>query len=416
MDMPPPQQPPSSLTPDLGRDEAALQRLLLAAVRQDDLRAVVLARPDGTICWANATAGSIFGRAVESMVGQALSILFLPDDVANGIPELERAAAHASGHGENDRWMMRADGSAFWATGATVSVRDDGGGLLGFMKLLRNRTDLREHMLSLRSERDALADRIERIAATVAKFAHELRTPLSTVSNAAYLLQALDRGGDGRVVETAELLLRQVERMTRLLDDMPRAVRVERLPRPLQRTRVVLQTEIAEAVAAVATDPADRERIDLVFQAADVELLIDRMHLQQMLTNLIGNAVKYTPDGQPIWVRLSAENSEAVLRVEDRGIGIAPDVLANIFDLFTRASTEAGIGGSGIGLAVVKELVTLNGGTVLAQSEGVGKGAIFTLRLPLAPSGDRTRDEARLVSDASRAEAGGASERSEGAG
>jgi signal transduction histidine kinase len=129
-------------------------------------------------------------------------------------------------------------------------------------------------------------------------------------------------------------------------------------------------------------------------------VLIDRMHLQQMLANLIGNAVKYAPAPGPIQVRLSVEGAEAVVRVEDRGIGIAPDVLADIFELFTRGAHDAGVPGSGIGLAVVKELVALNGGTVLAQSEGVGKGAMFVLRLPLAPGNNVAHDEARLLADA----------------
>jgi PAS domain S-box-containing protein len=393
-----PPQPPVP-PPGAELDEATMQRLLVAAVEQDDLRAVFLARPDGTICWANATAGSLFGHAVEAMVGRPLNVLFLPDDVARGVPELERASARRTGHSEDDRWMMRADGSAFWATGTVVPVRDDAGDLLGYMKVLRNRTDLRELMLGLRAERDAQAARQDRAAGTVATFVHELRTPLSTVSNVTYVLRGLPSEGDSRVLEVAELLQRQVERMTRLTDDLARAVRMESLPKPLRRTRVVLQSEIAEAVAAIAGDPADRERIELIMQATDIELLIDRMHLQQMLGNLIGNAVKYTPQGRPIWIRLLVEGDEAVVRVEDRGIGIAPDVLANIFELFTRASSESGIGGSGIGLAVVKELVALNGGTVLAQSEGIGKGAVFILRLPIAPDEDRAREEAQLVAD-----------------
>lgn len=408
--------PPLQTTPAAAaQSDPAMQRLLLAAVEQDDLRAILLARTDGTICWANATAGSMFGREVEAMVGRPLSILFMPQDVANGVPALEREAAEASGHGENDRWMMRADGSGFWATGAIVAVRDEAGGLLGYMKLLRNRTDLRELMLNLRAERDAQAARRDHTAATVAKFAHELRTPLSTVSNVAYLLQALERDGDSRVPESVELLRRQVERMTRLTDELLREMRTESLPRPLHRTRVVLQAEVAEAIAAVAHDAADHARIEVIREPAAIELLIDRMHLQQMLVNLVGNALKYTPAGRPIWVRLSAADGEAVVRVEDRGIGIAPEVLAHIFELFTRAAPEGGVAGHGVGLAVVKELVALNGGSVLAQSEGLGKGAIFTLRLPLAPKGDPASREARRVAGATAAPDTGAGERPAGA-
>lgn len=396
-----PAPPPTPVPPiDPGCDQAALQRLLLDAVRQDDLRAVFLARPDGTICWANPAALRMFGYSPDALLGRPLDVLFLPGDIERRAPEQEREAAQVGPHSEDDRWMMRADGSAFWATGASIAIRNGAGAVRGYMKLLRNRTDLREQTLALRCARDALSAQRDAVSETIAKFAHELRNPLSVISNVAVMLQRLAGRHDLRVEESLRLLQRQGEHMARLTDELLRAVRAEDSPRPIERTRVVLQTAIAEAVAAVADAPADRERVAVVLASDDVVLVIDRMHLQQMLVNLIGNAIKYTPRPGCVWVRLSVEGDEAVVRVEDRGVGIAPDVLARIFEMFTRATHDPGVPGSGIGLAVVRELVTIHGGTVLAQSEGPGQGAIFTLRLPLATAEDVVRHDARLVAAA----------------
>jgi PAS domain S-box-containing protein len=394
--------PPQTSVPliDAGLDEADLQRVLVAAVRQDDLRAVFLLSPDGRICWANPAALRMFGYAADALLGRPVDVLFLPGDVERDVPGKELEAARVTTHSENDRWMKRADGSAFWATGATISIRDEADALRGFMKLLRNRTDLREQTRALRSVREALSSHRDRITETIAKFAHELRSPLSVVSNAAVVMQKLAGQQDPRVEESLRLVRRQCEHMARLTDELLHAVHAGDSPRPVERTRVLVQAAIADAIAAVVGDTADRERISVLLPPCDVVLVVDRTHLHQMLVNLIENAVKYTPAPGPVCVRLSVEGDEAVVRVEDRGVGIAPEMLAGIFELFTRATHDAAVPGAGIGLAVVKELVTLNGGAVLAQSDGPGRGAKFTLRLPLVREQATARHEARLMAGA----------------
>lgn len=379
-------------------DQRQIESMLVAAARQNDLHAIILTRPDATISWVNATAAQLFGHPVDAMVGRPVDMLFLPGDVERGVPDLERRASDACVHSEDDRWMMRADGSAFWATGVTIAVRDEAGGLRGYAKVLRNRTDLHEHIVALRNERDSLRVEQGRSATELAKSVHELRNALGVVVNASAVLRSVAADCDPRVSDTATILQRQVEQMKRLTDDLM-AWKEGHRAWQVRCSRVVLQHAIREAVDAVATDTADGDRLALLLLPAPVEVEVDPLHLQQILVNLLGNAIKYTPRDRPIWLRLSVEDGEAVLRLEDRGIGIAPDVLAHIFELFTRAEAASDRPGSGIGLAVVKELVTLYRGTVVAQSEGVGKGSIFTVRLPLPGESPGTTRQAALVAD-----------------
>ena len=114
-----------------------------------------------------------------------------------------------------------------------------------------------------------------------------------------------------------------------------------------------------------------------------IEFVADPDRLHQVLVNLITNAAKFTPHEETIWVKGTTEGEEVVVHVEDTGVGIPPAMLAGIFDLFTQVETPLSHGGLGIGLSLVRELVTLHGGSVQVRSDGVGKGSEFTVRLPL---------------------------------
>jgi signal transduction histidine kinase len=129
------------------------------------------------------------------------------------------------------------------------------------------------------------------------------------------------------------------------------------------------------------------QQLDLLMPPGPIALEGDCIRLQQVFGNLLHNAARYTPPGGRIWLQVTAEAEEAVVRVEDNGIGIAPETLSHIFDLFAQVhGTDSGDGGVGIGLTVVKELVVLHGGTVQASSDGIGKGSVFIVRLPREPA------------------------------
>lgn len=393
-------QPPSPRAPAGAPefDDADVAGLLHAAAMQDDLHVYVLLDARGVIRWVNETAVRVFDRSRDELLGQPVAVLFRPGDIERGTVELELESAEACSHAENDRWMQRGNGSAFWATGATTAIRDASGQPVGYLKLLRNRTDIREHTLALRNERDALAGARDADASRLAKGAHELRSPLAAITSGIEVLRRLADSTDARVDETAGRVRRQLDQLTRLVDGLMASARGSALAQRARRSRVVMQEAIATALETVAPAPADRARASCLLQPTPVVVDIDAGHLQQILVNLIGNALKYSPAGTPVWLRLSIEGDEAVLRIEDRGVGISPETLSHIFDLFTRAPENAATPGSGVGLAVVRELVVLYGGSVLAQSEGVGQGAIFILRLPRCDSGAMPNEAAAVSS------------------
>jgi signal transduction histidine kinase len=126
--------------------------------------------------------------------------------------------------------------------------------------------------------------------------------------------------------------------------------------------------------------------LECVLPMGSLDVMLDASRFPRAVLNLLGNAIKYTPAGGTVWVKATQEGREVLFAVEDTGIGIAPEVLPRIFDLFTQESQAADMvpGGLGIGLTVVKELVELHGGNVQARSAGAGKGAEFTVRLPAA--------------------------------
>jgi signal transduction histidine kinase len=172
---------------------------------------------------------------------------------------------------------------------------------------------------------------------------------------------------------------------SRLLDDLAVAGRTEGGLVVLAKQRLVLQDALHAAAAAVGQAIAQRKQeLKVVLPRVPIWIDADPARLQQMLLNLLGNASKYTPERGHLQLSASIEDPMVVIRVEDDGVGVDEDMLPHIFELFTRAQPGAHeVEGSGIGLAVVKQLAVLHDGSIEARSAGRGKGSLFTLRLPL---------------------------------
>jgi signal transduction histidine kinase len=219
----------------------------------------------------------------------------------------------------------------------------------------------------------------------LAMLAHELRNPLAPISSAAQLLRMLFKD-EPRIKQAAEVIARQVSHMTHLVDDLLDVSRVTRGLVTINKTEVELGAVLREAVEQVVPVIEARKH-RLTLDTASHPLLVngDRTRLIQVAANLLNNAAKYTPDGGALRVSLQQEGAGAVLRVQDNGIGIGPDLLPEVFDLFTQGqrTPDRAQGGLGLGLALVKKLVELHGGAVEAHSEGLGRGSTFVIRLPL---------------------------------
>jgi CheY-like chemotaxis protein/nitrogen-specific signal transduction histidine kinase len=216
----------------------------------------------------------------------------------------------------------------------------------------------------------------------LALLSHELRTPLAAITSAVHLLQGPERGGE-RSARAIPILARQVRHLARLLDDLLDLARVTSGSVVLKRCPTNLADAVADSVAALRiAGQLDRHRLALEVGGAWVEG--DPERLQQIATNLLANAIKYTPAGGNLRVRTGREGSDALLRVEDDGVGIPSDKLPLLFEPFFRGhdAAESADGGLGLGLTLVQRLVGLHGGTVVALSPGPGAGAAFVVRLP----------------------------------
>jgi len=238
----------------------------------------------------------------------------------------------------------------------------------------------------LRASEQALEDADRRKHEFLATLAHELRNPLAPLRNG---LELLRRGGleNEELARVQDMMQRQLGHLVRLVDDLLDVSRMSRGQVELKRERVKIQTVLEHAVElGRPLVEARRHVLTTSFPSAPVWVDGDLTRLAQVVGNLLDNAAKYTPPGGHIRVSAAAEGGETVVRVVDDGIGIAAEMLPRVFDLFVQVDRALyhPRGGLGIGLSLVRRLAELHGGTITAQSPGLGRGSTFTLRLPLA--------------------------------
>jgi len=247
---------------------------------------------------------------------------------------------------------------------------------------------IRERHRLMQRERDALAAADRAKDEFLAMLSHELRNPLAALTSAAQVLRLSGTAADS-ARGAQEVIERQTRHMARLVEELLDASRLTMGKVSLERADLELGALVSAMVASWRSSGRfDRHLVSVEYSPVWVHA--DRGRLEQIVTNLVDNAVKFTPPGSPIRISVRPEGGEALLEVEDEGDGIEPRTLERIFDLFVQGekSFQRSKGGLGIGLAVVRELVGLHGGTVSAESAGTGKGARFTVRLPAveAPS------------------------------
>jgi signal transduction histidine kinase len=218
----------------------------------------------------------------------------------------------------------------------------------------------------------------------LAMLGHELRSPLAAIQNAVRLLSS-QTGETPPGQRTQALIERQVRRMTQLVDDLLDVSRICHGRLHLQRERIDLRAVVSNAIETLESDINERQhRLTTALPDVPVWLQADPWRLEQVFVNLLANASRYTDAGGELAVWMHTRDGQAVVGIRDSGIGIAPDALAHIFDLFRQADAAAPSSklGLGIGLALVRNLVELHGGSVTAASAGVGQGSEFTVRLP----------------------------------
>jgi PAS domain S-box-containing protein len=355
-------------------------RLLVDSVED---YAIYMLDLNGVVVTWNQGAERIKGYSASEIVGQHFSKLHPPEDVAAGACERALDVAKRTGRFEDEGWRVRKDGSRFWASCVLTALRDKQGTIVGFAKIARDLTT-RVRAEAERLQRIRLEEADKRKNEVLSIVGHELRNPLGAIAMVAQTM----RRSRGRVTEKQLAILdRQVERMTRIVDDLGDATRVMREDVTLVRQPIEIRDLCAQAVEAV-TPLMEEHGHKLSFAVPEGALFVhvDPERMTQVFGNLLTNAAKYTPDGGKIQLNVVACGEQVEVSIHDNGRGIAPDKLDLIFDLFGQADPkrDARSGGLGIGLAVARKIVTAHGGEILAQSEGPGRGSRFVVHLPRA--------------------------------
>jgi len=336
-----------------------------------------MARPDGHIFWYNRRWYEYTGTSPEGMEGWGWQTVHDPDVLPN---VLERwNGAIASGDPFDMVFPLRGADDQFRPFLTRVNpLRDEAGRILYWFG---TNTDISE----IKRMEEALRDADRRKDEFLATLAHELRNPLAPIRNSLQILK-MPRVDAEMARQTREMMERQVHHLVRLVDDLLDVSRVMRGKIELRREPVELATVVARAVeTAKPLIEVQAHRLEISLPPESLLVDADPVRLAQVVGNLLTNAAKYTEANGQIWLAAQRDGDDVVLKIRDTGIGIAPDMLPHVFELFVQvdhASAKAQ-GGLGIGLTLVKNLVEMHGGTVEAHSAGLGKGCEFVVRLPL---------------------------------
>jgi PAS domain S-box-containing protein len=327
----------------------------------------------------NRRAEELFGWSAREAVGRRIDALPMihEEDAEKVTGAIGRLLDSATRYVKSSNRNRTRDGRTLSCEWYNSVLHDDNGRIDRVFSLVLDVSEREEAMEGLKE-----ADRRKDVY--IATLAHELRNPLAPITNAASLLRGKALPQD-RIDWIAAMVGRQTAQMARLLDDLLDVTRISRGKIALHRAPLELGRLLRDTLqTSMPLIEAGRHQVALALSSEPVWVEADALRLTQVAANLINNAAKYTPPGGRIGILLEEEGGEARIEVSDNGIGIAPDMLARVFDPFVQVSSASHLaqGGLGIGLSLAKGLVELHGGVLEARSEGAGKGSTFTVRLP----------------------------------
>lgn len=366
------------------RRRAELARAQLAAIVDSSDDAIISKNLNGVVQSWNMAAQRLFGYTAEQAVGRHISFLIPPDRAAEEELILTRLRA-----GERvkhfDTVRLRSDGRPIHVSLTISPIRDDAGRIVGASKIARDITDRKEAEDRIYGLMTQLKEADQRKDEFLAMLAHELRSPLAPLRNLLEIMKL--GGGSSDVIEQMRPTLeRQLKQMVRLVDDLLDMSRITRNKLELRKERIELAPVIQQGVEVCRPLAENaRHELTITLPPEPIFLSADSARLSQVVSNLLNNACKYTPPGGRIKLSVERCGSDVVISVKDNGIGIPPDKLASVFEMFTQVSesSEMSQGGLGIGLTLVKQLVDMHGGTIEARSAGPGQGSDFEVRLPI---------------------------------
>lgn len=363
------------------------ERMRLVAESTRDY-AIILLDEQGVITSWNTGAELIFGYTKGEAEGAYYDFIFSPEDRADGVPEFELGTARAQGRCEDERWHLRKDGSRFFCSGEVTLL--SGNYLQGYVKIARDLTGhkrLHEEQTQQLVETQTSSHLKDEFFAVMS---HELKHPLNLIQLNAEVLRRLPVT---RTLSTAakavNAICDAVSNQARIIDDLLDVARVRTGKLKLKRQAVDMGRVLQDIYTVVINDNHPNKVSLELPDGPDSELIVnaDPTRLEQIIWNLVNNALKFTPNGGRVQLVASHDGGMARLDVKDSGVGIAPEHLNEVFDLFGQAETQHATHqreGLGIGLSLVRQLAEAHGGSVEVKSDGLGKGCTFTIRLPLS--------------------------------
>ena len=364
-----------------------LYRLLIDSVRD---YAIFALDPGGHIVSWNAGAQRFKGYLPHEIIGKHFSVFYPPDEIARGKPAWELEVATRDGRVEDEGWRIRKDGTRFWANVVITALHDSSGTLIGFGKVTRDLTERRE-------AQERAIDAARRLAEVeaanraksqfLASMSHELRTPLNAIGGYAELIEM---GLGGMVTPQQREYLSRIrtsqQHLLRIINDLLNYSRIEAGKLVYEKEPVEATRVLDNVLGMVAPQAASRgialERGDC---ADEVVAVGDRVKIEQIVLNLLSNALKFTPPGGRVTASCGRAGDKVFITVRDNGPGIPSDAIDQIFEPFVQLgrSLSSGHEGAGLGLAISRDLARAMQGELVVESIP-GEGAAFTLTMPTA--------------------------------
>jgi PAS domain S-box-containing protein len=383
----------SAATEEKLRETAESFRLLVSSIGD---HAIFMLDPTGRVLTWNEGAQRIKGYSADQVIGEHFSIFYEEAAVQSGRPDWELVVAEREGKFEEDGWRLRQDGTKFWANVVITALRDSGGELRGFGKVTRDITERKleeeRRLEQQRQEAEQLrqhAERMSQLEKVKRDFlnlaSHELRGPLAVLRG----YMSMFEDGTLEVTQFPEFVpllsakLRQIEMLvTQMLD----TARLESDRLSFRGDAVDVTRLAARALENFRPLATADHKLELVAPEGPVVVTADRERLETVVSNLIDNAIKYSPKGGTVTCLVAATPNRVFVSVRDEGIGIAKEDLPRLFTPFGRIVTprNAHISGTGLGLYLSREIVRRQGGDILVESS-FDRGSRFTLMMPLRP-------------------------------
>jgi len=377
------------LVEDALRDSEERYRVLIASVKSYAIFAVDL---KGCVTTWNEGVERLLGWTRDEFIGMPTEKLFSAEDVAQGVHRHELATAAEEGTSANDLWLLQKDGTPFFGSCMFSRAVDANGHVIGFSVVIRDRTawkrsqEERDRLLESERKVRQEAEQASRLKDEfLATLSHELRSPLNAIVGWVHIARR-HAGDNSELAKSLDTIERNVRAQTQIVNDLLDMSRIMTGQVRLDLQTVDLRDAVSNAVENVrpAAD-VKRVRLEKALEGDIGWTKIDPARLNQMLWNLLANAVKFTPPGGRVRVSLERVNSHAEIVIQDTGVGVNPAFLPHVFERFRQAdaSTTRRHGGLGLGLSIVKSLAELHGGSVKAASPGEGQGSTFTVNLPI---------------------------------